>query len=147
MEKTFDKVIKFVLAQEGGYVNDPFDPGGETKYGISKKAYPFEDIKNMTEERASQIYYEDYWEKAGCESLEWPLDAVVFDTAVNLGVSRAKVLLKYSKTWIDYLFLRLKHYTELPLWSRFGKGWIRRVINLYRWVMAEEAIIKNKEGG
>ena len=35
----------WILQTEGGYVNDPADPGGETKYGISKKAYPTVDIK------------------------------------------------------------------------------------------------------
>ena len=49
---TFDQVIDRVLAHEGGYVNDPDDPGGETKYGISKKAYPKIDIKNLTKEEA-----------------------------------------------------------------------------------------------
>ena len=44
MLKTFDEIIEQVLEHEGGYVDDPTDSGGETKYGISKKAYPDEDI-------------------------------------------------------------------------------------------------------
>ena len=52
MYTEFDEIIEVVLKHEGGYVNDPDDPGGETKYGISKKAYPDEDIKELTIERA-----------------------------------------------------------------------------------------------
>ena len=58
---TFDILVKKVLKHEGGYVNDPSDPGGETKYGISKRAFPDLDIKNLTEEQAILIYYDEYW--------------------------------------------------------------------------------------
>ena len=53
--------IENVIKHEGGYVNDPSDPGGETKYGISKKAYPKVDIKNLTLDDAIEIYKDDYW--------------------------------------------------------------------------------------
>ena len=52
-----------------GYVNDPKDPGGETNYGISKRAYPDVDIKNLTEDGAKDIYKRDYWDKNKCEDL------------------------------------------------------------------------------
>ena len=58
---TFDEIIDNVLESEGGYVNDKDDAGGETNMGISKKAYPDLDIKNLSKEEAKQIYYEDYW--------------------------------------------------------------------------------------
>lgn len=48
----FDKAFEIVIGHEGGYVNNPKDPGGETKYGISKRTYPNEDIRGMTLERA-----------------------------------------------------------------------------------------------
>lgn len=57
----FDKCVEFVLASEGGYVNDKYDAGGETKFGISKRAYPDLDIINLTIEQAKDIYYKDYW--------------------------------------------------------------------------------------
>jgi len=60
MSDNFERCIAFVLRHEGGYVNDPRDPGGETKYGISKRAYPGLDIKNLTEEQAKEIYRQDY---------------------------------------------------------------------------------------
>jgi hypothetical protein len=65
MSEHFERAVAFVLRHEGGYVNDPRDPGGETKYGISKRAYPRLDIKGLTEADAKEIYRRDYWEKAG----------------------------------------------------------------------------------
>ena len=58
--KSFEEIINKVLEHEGGYVNDPTDLGGETKYGITKRFYPDLDIKNLTKEEAKQIYYNDY---------------------------------------------------------------------------------------
>lgn len=73
----------FVVAREGNYVNDPKDPGGETKYGISKRFNKDEDIKNLTRERAVEIYREKYWKQSGANRLSPPLDLVVFDNKVN----------------------------------------------------------------
>lgn len=78
-----------ILKDEGGYVFDRADPGGETKYGISKRAYPKEDIKNLTPARALEIYTRDYWERAGTDSLPCSLAYCVFDFGVNAGVSRS----------------------------------------------------------
>ncbi len=52
----FEGALKFTLSWKGGLVNDPNDPGGETKYGISKRAYPELDIANLTLEQAKGIY-------------------------------------------------------------------------------------------
>ena len=68
MKTTFDEIIDVVLEHEGGYVNDPTDTGGETKYGISKRAYPDEDIKELTVERAKELYKKDYWDRFKVES-------------------------------------------------------------------------------
>jgi lysozyme family protein len=68
---------------EGDYVNNPADPGGETKYGISKRAYPGEDIKNLTLDRAKQLYARDYWGPAGCDAIPDVLKFEMFDLAVN----------------------------------------------------------------
>lgn len=74
---------------EGGYSNNPVDPGGETKYGISKRAYPNVDIASLTLDDAKAIYRRDYWTPAACD--QWPelLRYEVFDLAVNVGVSQA----------------------------------------------------------
>ena len=67
-EEFKDGVIQ-VLNHEGGYVDDPDDNGGETNFGISKRAYPRVDIKNLTRKQAIKIYYQDYWIKTGVEFL------------------------------------------------------------------------------
>lgn len=59
----FKKAVGILLIQEGGYVNDPDDPGGETNFGISKRSYPQLDIKNLTPDKAISIYYQDFWLK------------------------------------------------------------------------------------
>ena len=96
MEKNFDKIIEFILSIEGGYVNNPNDPGGETKYGISKRRYPNLDIKNLTKEQAKQLYYKDYWHPSKSYALPSRIDAIHFDAAVNLGIKRANKLLQQS---------------------------------------------------
>jgi lysozyme family protein len=59
----FQQAIPILLEIEGGYSNNPYDLGGETKYGISKRQYPNLDIPRLTSLRASDIYYNDYWMK------------------------------------------------------------------------------------
>lgn len=133
----FRKALKFVLKWEGGYVNDPNDPGGETKYGISKKAYPHEDIKNMTIERATKIYYENYWLKAGCDTLPFPFDIIIFDTSVNMGRRKAMELLNTYSDWRDYLLKRIEFYSKLKTAKYYLRGWINRVMDLYNLVKKE----------
>ena len=83
--KTFDEIIEKVLEHEGGYVNDPKDLGGETKYGITKRFYPELNIKELTIEKAKQIYKDDYWDKNRVESLPQELWHIFFDMCVNMG--------------------------------------------------------------
>ena len=103
----FKDAVKIVLKHEGGYVNDPVDPGGETNMGISKKAYPFLDIKNLTIKQASDIYFKDYWLKAKVSKVPEELRMIYFDMVVNMGRSRAVKILQEAisakgvKTTID----------------------------------------------
>jgi len=90
----FNDVIDKVLEHEGGYVNDPSDPGGETKYGVSKRAYPDVDIKNLTLEDAKDIYKKDYWSKYRCNELPEDLRHVYFDMCVNMGAGRATKIMQ-----------------------------------------------------
>ncbi len=90
----FNEIFDHLLEWEGGYVNDPNDPGGETKFGISKNAYPELDIKELTKEKAKKIYYRDYWEGSHAHELQKGLDLLHFDTAVNMGVDKAVRLLQ-----------------------------------------------------
>ena len=92
----FEKAIKIILKYEGGYVWNPDDPGGETKYGISKRQYPNLDIKNLTKKQAKEIYRKDYWNKInGGDINDDDIALQIFDFAVNSGVKRAvKVIQK-----------------------------------------------------
>jgi lysozyme family protein len=95
MDEKFKCALERTLAFEGGYVNDPADPGGETKFGISARAHPGLDIKALTRDRAGEIYYEDYWIRYGYGRLtDAGIAAKSFDLAVNLGPHRAHVLLQ-----------------------------------------------------
>jgi lysozyme family protein len=91
----FNQAIEKTLVNEGGYINDPNDAGGETKYGISKRAYPNVDIKNLTTDEAKAIYKRDYWDKIkGDEMQSQKVAFELFDTAVNMGVRTASKLMQ-----------------------------------------------------
>ena len=95
MGDTWERTIKFVLDYEGRYYeNNPMDLGGETKFGISQKSYPHEDIRHMTEERAKEIYRRDYWDPLRCDELPEKIAIAAFDCAVNQGVGRAARVLQ-----------------------------------------------------
>lgn len=154
----FDAAFAEVIGNEGGYVNDPNDPGGETKYGISKRSYPHLDIPNITLEQAEQIYLTDYWQKAGCDLCPAALAIIQFDCAVNNGVGQAvrllqqglgvaadgiigpqtKAALEHSAGSADTLTNvitnvhggRISLMAGLPTWPTYGKGWSRRLARL-----------------
>lgn len=86
----FDTLVNKVISREGGYVNNPADRGGETKYGISKRAYPNLDIANLSREQAAQIYKVDYWDKIGADKLPENVRDLAFDTAVHHGAGTAQ---------------------------------------------------------
>lgn len=91
----FDPAVKKLLKKEGGYVFDPDDKGGETKYGISKANYPSEDIKNVTVERAIFLYRRDYWDRLHLSEIsDQNLAELMLDTAANMGAGTAGLYLK-----------------------------------------------------
>jgi lysozyme family protein len=127
-DKRWQRSIDFVLLWEGGYVNDPKDPGGETNFGISKRSHPDLDIKNLTREQAIAIYKSGYWEASGSHQLAWPLCLMHFDSAVNLGVGRAKRLLgQANNDFAHYADLRRAYYRSLDNFPKYGRAWMRRV--------------------
>lgn len=71
-----------------GYVNDPDDRGGETKYGVAKNANPDLDITNLDWEAAKRVYYKKYWLQGDCDKMPPRLAALHFDGCVNHGVGR-----------------------------------------------------------
>lgn len=124
--------IQNVLKREGGYVNDPADKGGETKFGISKQSYPNLDIKNLTESQAAAIYKRDYWDKINADQLPANIREMAFDAAVNHGVSWTKDALSKSKNDPQkFLALRKEKYQRIvaedPSQGKFLKGWMNRL--------------------
>lgn len=95
MSERFVRAVTSVLSHEGGYVHDPRDPGGETKYGISRRSYPDEDIANLSRARAVELYRRDFWERHRYGALrDEALALKVFDLAVNVGPLRANRMLQ-----------------------------------------------------
>lgn len=93
----FDEAFRFLLPHEGGLVDDPADPGGVTKYGISKTSYPNVDVANLTEDDAAEIYKRDWWDKYHYDCLiDQRIANKVFDLAVNMGASQAHKILQLA---------------------------------------------------
>jgi lysozyme family protein len=149
---SFDRAIPLVLKFEGGYVNDLRDPGGETNWGISKRAYPDLDIRGLTEAQARAIYRRDYWQPLRCDDIPWPLSLAVFDAGVNQGLQAATTMLQRvvgvtqdgrlgpvtlravnragPDATANYLTERALRYQGTRNFDRFGRGWLRRIFHL-----------------
>lgn len=116
MSQLRDKVIKEIIRVEGGYVNDPSDSGGETKYGITKEVarrYGYAgSMTSLPESLAYQIYVDKYWNALNLDLIENESELIaeeLADTGVNQGVGRAgeflqrslNVLNNQGKLWLD----------------------------------------------
>ena len=84
-----------------GYVNDPDDAGGETKYGIAKNFNPDVDIKNLTLQSAKKIYESKYWISSLAPKLPYPLNVVYFDAAINNGATPAAKFIQRALGVLD----------------------------------------------
>jgi lysozyme family protein len=155
----FSNALSRTLKFEGGYVNDPNDPGGETNFGISKRSYPHLDIKNLTLEEATKIYERDFWHRAGCARLPDAVAVAHFDAAVNHGIAGAIKILQRAlrvmddgklgpKTLAavasnevmelvdDMLWARLRYYFNISSDKKaiFLRGWLLRTIQLREFI-------------
>lgn len=128
----FGEAVEFVLDRwEGGYTDDINDPGGETNFGISKRAHPNEDIKGMTRERAIEIYLSEYWLATNADRVSWPFGLMYFDTAVLHGPgAAAKWLEDWGENAPAFAWERANVYMQSSNFSIFGQGWRRRVVDL-----------------
>ncbi len=81
---TFEQAVEAVLEHEGGYVNDPDDPGGETNFGISKRRYPDVDIKSLTRGGATAIYKRDFWNPLYEKLPTQKMADKLFDASINM---------------------------------------------------------------
>ncbi|MDR1234266.1 MAG: hypothetical protein LBJ92_03930 [Holosporales bacterium] len=87
----FDYALSKMLGNGGGYINNPDDPGGETKFGITKKSYPNVNIANLTIDQAKQIYYRDYWSNVMLHQVcNQDVATKIFDIVVNFGDEQAQ---------------------------------------------------------
>ena len=117
MEKNFDAIFDFVMKEEGFTSNHPSDPGGKTIWGISSRYFPsvVAELKSLppdiAKERAKNFYYNTFWKKLGCNTLPTGMDAVIFDTAVNMGPDDAVICLK-RKTWESAIAQRLRQHCK-----------------------------------
>jgi lysozyme family protein len=99
--QNYDKCLELILHHEGGYVNHPKDPGGETNLGVTKRVYEewggTKDMKDLEVSDVAPIYEKNYWGRVKADDLPSGLDLCVFDFAVNAGPGRAA---KYLQTMI-----------------------------------------------
>jgi hypothetical protein len=93
---SFETYIDRLLAREGGYSDRSEDRGGATNFGISSRAHPDVDVKNLTREDAKKLYREKYWNPLKADELPEPIRERAFDTAVHSGVNTARRLLQQS---------------------------------------------------
>lgn len=158
----FVSVVDNLLEHEGGYVDHPNDPGGCTNMGITIgtlrdwRGAPVtcEDVRSLTRAEAKEIYFAKYWNAVRADELPPGVDYIVFDFAVNAGVSRAAKTLQTILASRDpslkpdgvigpltiaamakasprdvveeFQEARMRHYRSLGTWGTFGKGWTRR---------------------
>lgn len=150
----FDQAFDHLIGNEGGYVNNPADPGGETNWGITKRVAVASGytgpMRALTRDQAKQIAKAQYWDKVMGDQLDQNLAFQVFDAAYNHGATQATLWLQRAVgspddgkigpntvkaanalPWqtVAFLFLsqRTQFYTDLGTWGTFGKGWTRRI--------------------
>jgi lysozyme family protein len=92
-QENWQECLETILHHEGGYVNHPKDPGGETNLGVTKRVYEefggTKDMRDLTVEDVEPIYKKNYWDRIKADELPSGLDLAVFDWAVNSGTGRA----------------------------------------------------------
>lgn len=151
-----EKWLIRTLGHEGGYVNNPKDPGGETKWGISKRSYPELNIKNLTVEEASEIYKRDFLRPLRYDQYHDGVAYQLFDFAVHSGPREAirqlqqaisvkvdgiigsntiRRLDNLSESDLIMLLLaeRIDFLADLPGWVDSGRGWMKRVAQNLRY--------------
>ncbi|QNX03329.1 glycoside hydrolase family 108 protein [Acinetobacter seifertii] len=164
MSITFDEVFERTIGHEGGYVNNPKDPGGETNWGITIKTARENgytgSMKSMSRLQAKEIYRVAFWNRAKCDQYAGAISYQIFDAAVNHGIGNAirmlqravgvlddgavgdKTLGAIKKMTLDDVLIlfvaeRLEFYTKLSTFNSFGRGWARRVVGNLRYAAGD----------
>ena len=155
-DENFDRCFEMLMLHEGGYVNHPNDPGGETNWGVTKNVYERwvgrkakeDEMKNLTQEDVKPIYRQNYWLRFKCDKLPSGIDHFVMDFCVNAGNRGAKTLQKaigaepdgaigpktlslLERQSTEYVIekmheIRQEFYESLKTFETFGKGRTRR---------------------
>ena len=153
----FDQAFTKLLGHEGGYVNHPNDPGGETNWGVTKAvARDFGytgSMRDLPRDTAKRIYRVKYWDAVKADEMPAAVRYPLFDAAVNSGVGQAARWLQRALGVADdgkigaitiakakqsdgvavasaMIGQRLQFMTNLSTWPAFGKGWARRIASL-----------------
>ena len=140
----FDDIIEKVLEHEGGIVDDPKDAGGLTNMGISQRAYPDEDIRGLTVERAKELYKRDYWDRYRTGDLPDRLRHIYVDMCINMGGGRAIKILQEA--------CNSKNATKIDVDGGIGPATIKAATNVepfrlraYRVMFYAELVMKKPE--
>ena len=144
MDKLFKRALSFILRWEGGYVNNPSDKGGATNMGITQYTYnswlkslgfASRDVRHITRSEVEQIYYKNYWRKAGCHNMSPKFALLAFDTAVNMGLARVNQFLrvaewKYPEKFIEAREAKYREFAKYGNQKIFLNGWLNRLNDL-----------------
>jgi lysozyme family protein len=146
--ETFERALTEIFGHEGGYSDNPKDPGNwtggrvgagalkGTKYGIAANTFPHLDIRSLTLKQAALIYRDRYWGEVGADAMPVGVDLAVFDAAVNSGVPRAKSWYAEAcapepvPTIQRFCARRIAFLQGLKTWATFGRGWTTRVARI-----------------
>jgi lysozyme family protein len=170
----FSRCLDVILRMEGGFVDNPKDPGGATSLGVTigvlgqhlgqhlGRPATVADVKALTPATVAPIYRTGYWDPVRADDLPAGLDLIVFDTAVNMGVGVARVMLQRAAgvvadghlgpatlaaiaaakpaVVIDaFAEARDRRYRALADFPTFGKGWLARVAKVEALALADAA--------
>ncbi len=160
----FDAIFERLMKHEGGYVNHPNDPGGETMYGVTKRvaqAHGYhDDMRKLPKPLAKQITEKSYYKAVKGDQLDRLIAWQLTDAAYNHGNRQAVKFLQRAvgasadglmgprtlsavaamdKNDVVFLFNaeRIEFYTGLRSWISFGKGWARRVAGNLRFAAGD----------
>lgn len=150
----FDDAFTALMGNEGGYSDNPNDPGGATMYGVTQavaRRWGYTgDMQDLPQDTAKAIAKSEYWDRYSCDKFDPRVEFQVFDAAYN-GGHPAQWLQQASGATVDgiigpetiaavnltpprvlimrFVSYRLTYLTSLDTWPTFGKGWARRIAN------------------
>ena len=161
MLSNFPASLALILKSEGGFVNHPRDPGGMTNLGVTRNVWKEwvkhevdeTEMRALKPELVAPLYKANYWDACRCDDLPRGVDYCVFDSAVNMGSSRAAKLLQTAlgvtadgvigratiaaATAADPVELleafsqgKEAFYQSLATFQTFGKGWLNRMAHV-----------------